>query len=156
MKKFDKVISVEVSVDNIANKLLNTFPEDYAHRELLTETVIGTALASNKLGYVYNALHGFNNDINFEVGQVVNCTASDYFYEYNQSEEKWKQTHREIGKATIVEIDVYQDRKIKVEFDNYSHSGTPKKDYEWVYPNTCTQLIISDPLPIEDEADLTA
>jgi hypothetical protein len=74
MKKFNKVIQVEVSVDTIAEKLLETMAPDFKHREQVVEAIIGAMVEHeelHKIAPLYNALNGFSNDINFKAGDKV-------------------------------------------------------------------------------------
>ena len=53
MKSFNKTITVEVSVDDIATKLLNTISDSFPHREMLVETIIATGLQASSLNYLF-------------------------------------------------------------------------------------------------------
>jgi hypothetical protein len=146
MKKFNQTISVEVSVDSIAEKLWSTFDPNFAHAELLTESIIGSNLESGKLGYVYNALNGFNNDIDFQVGQTVDCKESIYSWvpEVDSSTSTLKGTYRReympLGKATIVEINLYKSDKLLVEYNTLNSKGDYITETKWVDHRACSGL----------------
>jgi hypothetical protein len=71
LKKFDKSIKIEVSVDLIASKLLKEFKENSPHKEIITNQVIGNLLEEDRLTGLYNALNGWEDVLNFEVGTIV-------------------------------------------------------------------------------------
>lgn len=140
MKKFNQTISVEVSVDSIAEKLWSTFDPNFAHAELLTESIIGSNLESGKLGYVYNALNGFNNDIDFQVGQTVDCKESIYSWVLDQSTGSYKREYMSLGKATIVEINLYKSDKLLVEYNTLNSKGDHITETKWVDHRACSGL----------------
>lgn len=150
MKQFNKDIEIVISVDSIANNLLNTFPEDYKHRELLTEAIIGSSLATGKLSYIYNALAGYTNDINFEVGDKVICTSEDRReVEWQRNEEGSEKTKRNsrnvaIGECEVLEINEYEKYKLKVKFeqDSYYTEGKKETSEVWVDHRTCTKISV--------------
>ena len=77
MKKYNQIIKVEVSIDAIAEQLLSTMKEEFAHRVLITETIIDTALSSNTMSNLYNALGGFATVVDFKEGDKVKHNGSD-------------------------------------------------------------------------------
>lgn len=147
MKRFNQVISIEVSVDSIASKLLGTFPEDYAHKELLTEAIIGSSLEKDNIGYIYNALNGYSADIDFKVGDFVLCTEEVYDYKEPSEEGRKRDKYRPIGKARIKEINLYKSDKLNVEYYHYSSDGSTKLMTKWVNHKKCN----TDAAPFFDE-----
>ena len=128
MKQFNKVISVEVSVDSIAKRLLDTLPEDYKHRELVAEAIIGPMVSNDlggSLGALYNSLNGFVNEINFAKDDVVDVT-DGYYQSYPIVDGKILTTGKNIktGLARIIEVDVYRFRdQIQVEWPVITKKG---------------------------------
>lgn len=118
MKKFNQVITVEVSVDSIAQLLLQSMSADFKHKELVAETIIGSSLNAGNISYVYNALNGYTNEIDFKVGEEVEC--SEDKWDYENGEEK----RISIGKCLIKSIDLYQRDKLTVEFTKTRKDGT--------------------------------
>jgi hypothetical protein len=120
MKKFNKDIKIVVSADSIAQKLLGTFDTNNPHRELITETVIGSLIDSDRLDMLYNSLNGFTNDIDFTVDQEVHCKES--YYGAND--------YITIGNCKIIEIDIYRKSdKVRIE---YTPVGKTKIETKWV------------------------
>ena len=136
MKKFNKTITVEVEVDAIAEMLLKSMAPDYKHGEMLTEAIIGTSLEKKTIGLIYNSLNGYTNDINFKVGDVVSSD-EDTHYSYAQmpvespanpelaQQTKWQHKNVPTVNATVVDINVYADKKLQVEYDVYDSTANP-------------------------------
>ncbi len=144
MKKFNQVIRVEVDVDSIAEKLLLTFNPDEKHRELITETIIGTALNSGNIGYIYNAVNGFTNNIDFKEKEVVICKETVY---YKGPGETIRKEHV-MGECTILEIDIYKSDKLYVEYEYIGENNEPKSDTKWVDHRKCSKVVV-EPVPAE-------
>lgn len=160
MKQYTETIKIEVAVSDIANKLLSTFPEDYKHRELLTETIIGSSLVSDKITYLYNALNGYSNEIDFQVGEKVICTEQErrvIVWEQPAIEEgavvakpigKNRKSDKTvaIGECEIVAIDLYRSDKLLVKFmtDKYYNEGQEEKEV-WVNHRNCTKIAQAEP-----------
>jgi hypothetical protein len=153
MKKFNKTIKVEVSVDSIAEQLLSNFHEDFKHREMVAETIIGNALEGGKrimLSQIYNSLNGYTNGVDFKVGDHVICSHEQYLYD-----EKGNRNHRAIGECGVLEIDVYREDKVKVGFQSINSKGTEQTDYSWVHHTKCSKLDLSNvPTTFEEEEEL--
>ena len=84
MKQFNQVITVEVSVDSIAQQLLKTFSSEFKHADALAETIVSTSLDKGTISFLYNSLNGYSNDINFKVGDMITCSESTYGYVPNE------------------------------------------------------------------------
>jgi hypothetical protein len=129
MKQFKQVIKIEVSVDAIAEQLLANFKDDFKHREMVAETIIETSLIEGKLSYLYNALNGYTNEVNFKVGDVIFC--SEEIYSYNLDDNDLPVESRQqvkIGLAEVVEINIYRSDKLKVK-----HIALNKRLGKFVY-----------------------
>lgn len=130
MKSFNKTITVEVSVDDIATKLLDTISDSFPHREMLVETIIAIGLQASSLNYLYNSLNGYTNDINFEVGQYVVCSETKYQpYHPNKPSNK---DYVPIGECKIVEINPFSTSKVYVEYTGYNKNGETTIEHSWV------------------------
>lgn len=125
MKKFNKEIQIRVEVDQIAEQLLSTFPDDYKHREILTETIIGNLLQTNEgVTQLYNSLNGHSNDINFKEGDII-ISSRDVTYDCKS------------GKNTILrvkEVNPYATSKLYVEY--YNDAGKLRET--WINHRYCT------------------
>lgn len=143
MKKFNKVISVEVSVDAIAQQLLKSFDPQFPHREMLTETIIGMNLNNGSLGLIYNNLAGYSNDPDFKVGQEVWTPETQYHGD----------TREVIGNCKIVAIDgTKTSSKIEVEYDyiykskrNDTVIQEPRTGKSWVSHLTLEEPKVATP-----------
>jgi hypothetical protein len=117
MKKFDKIITVEVSVDSIAKSLLDSMSPDFKHRDLLVESIISPA----------------TNEINFSVGEVVDCIDTRFV---NGTEGKSKGAYYPIGRAEIIEINLYSHEKLRVKF-----MLGEVESVTWVSHTSCSKII---------------
>mgnify|MGYP000259424106 CR=1 FL=1 len=151
MKKFNKTIEVKVSVDSIADKLLYTMSSDGKHNELVTETIIGNLLSSSTQGMsqLYNALNGYNNDIDFKVNDIIICSEKTY----NRVEEdgEYVEKYVAVGECRVIEVDIYRSDKLKVEYSKTDSLGNTKLETRWVSHSRCDKKTIE---PIEDYAIL--
>jgi hypothetical protein len=127
MKQFNQTITVEVSVDSIAQDLLNTMSPDAKHREIITEAVIATALQKDTLGYIYNALNGHLPYINFNVGDEVMCSASFYI----------GGERIPIGQATVLEVNPYSSEQLYISYGYFDSDGKPREGKRWVGMQYC-------------------
>lgn len=138
MKKFNESIKIEVSVDMIAQQLLSTIKDDEKHRELITEAIISSALNKNNLSYIYNALNGFTDEINFKLGDIV-----EYSYNFKASENEDSSYHK--VHAKVIDIDVYREAKVKIKFNynSYEYCSQQERTFEdWVYHTKCNKIPI--------------
>lgn len=143
MKNFNEVITVEISVDSIANMLLEQINPEFKHRELLVESVVGRALSKDKatLGLLYNSLNGHKSEIDFTVGDIVK--PSDlrvYGFWTPESITKKDTVYGVIEEATVIQIDVYADDKLLIAFDVPKSDGTTRKETKWVRHTTCNKI----------------
>jgi len=157
MKKFNKVITVEVSVDNIANQLLATINTEEKHRELIAEAIMGTLVNQEKVASLYNALNGYTNDIDFKVGDVVECTTKVYLYKEKKQkvddagavvsdsndQVKYTQEYEAMGEATVVEVDIYRDDKVRLEYNCKTSDGKDSMTTRWVRHTKCSKIPVS-------------
>ncbi len=133
IKKYNKVISVSVEVDSIAEKLLSTMNPEFKHTTELVDTIMGVMLERGKISYLYNSLNGFNNEINFKVGDTVKSNIYNVITTYVQKEgsDAWVSENAAITKGKVVEIDLYRDNKIKVEFESTNYKGFTTTTFDW-------------------------
>jgi len=147
MPKFDQVIKIEVDVNSIFEKLMDTFPVDYKHAEMLSHAVIGSAVNNGGLTYIYNALNGYTNDIDFAIGDIVMCTeVSRRSIEMAVTEDPNVKppigyTTVEIGECEVIEIDLYSTNKLRVKFmQNKYRSEEMEESTGWVNHKNCTRI----------------
>ena len=141
MKKFNKNIKIEVSVDMIAEQFLATINAEEKHRELIAEAVIGNLESKNRLGGLYNALNGFNPTINFAVGDVVIPEdISAYGYWTPKSIEEKNSCYQKIAEAKVISIDEYADKTLLIEFPVPKKNGSMTMQQERVNHTNCSKI----------------
>ena len=143
MKKFNKVITIEVAVDSIAEQLLSTLSPDFKHRELVVEAIIGTGVDKNTLSYVYNAMNGFSPEIDFKVGDIVMSEHTEYMYKTEDSRVKGNSQSEAIGQCKVINIDLYTKDKLQVEYVYYNRAGTTEPKTAWVKHTNCSKIPVS-------------
>jgi len=125
MKKYNQVIKVEVSVDQIADKLAELINPEFKHKDNVVDSIIGPLLEQGNINYLYNALNGYTNDLDFQVGDNVHCTAEVFHNKMYQA----------IGEAVVVEVNPYKPAKIRIK-----HTKTGTVDYDWVDHTKCSKI----------------
>ena len=73
MKRFNQEVNISISVDSIAQKMLESMDQYFRYKENVVEAVISSMLHSGDIHYIFNALNGYTNDIDFKVGDYVYC-----------------------------------------------------------------------------------
>lgn len=138
MKKFDQVITVEVSVNSIAEHLLSVIDPQFKHADMLAESIIGTSLEKGTLGYLYNSLNGYGNDINFKKGDKVICTETTLTHIPKDGAlvQEWVK----IGECEVDEVDIYRSDKLKVRYNKVNKQGESYIDDKWVDHNRCQMI----------------
>lgn len=145
LKVWNESIKVEVSLDMIAAKLKDSFKADNPHTNLLTNTIMGVAKTTNKLSYIYNAVNGWEDKLNFKVGQFVTTTEGSKSYHYKlaakvepNDPDKWEQDRSApiIG-GKVIEIDEFRDGgKIHIAYTRVDNYGKADHTDVWVnHPN---------------------
>lgn len=143
MRKFNQTISIEIQVDAIANQLLESINPQFKHREPVVEAIIGTALNnknSQALSYIYNAMAGHLPEINYKVGDIINCTAETYMYLTEESRLKQDSQRAPLGKSKVIEINPFSNTPLLVEYDYHRQDGSVKKDTSWVKMDQCSEF----------------
>ena len=163
LPKFDEVIKIEVEASMIFDKLQASF-SGFKHADILAHAIVGNALDKGGIGYIYNALNGMDNFIDFQVGDIIHCTDKDRNERYDAKQEtedgqlivdapdkedslyapKWSWRKIEIGECKVTEINLYTTNKLKIEFMGYNSYGRDKDtetmQYEVVNHKNCTKL----------------
>lgn len=145
LKRFNKVINIEISVDSIAEKLMETIKEDNPHKEIIVNAIIGNLEAEGRLGQLYNSLNGWEDKLDFEVGQMVNCI--DTIWDYTENDDidgviQGDSTSRPIGVAKIIEINEYSNnRQLKLEYEILTKKGDSETRREWVHHKRCEAIV---------------
>jgi hypothetical protein len=146
MKKFNESIQIEVSVDTIANMLLNSMKDDFKHRELVAESIVGRMLAEDKsaLSKLYNSLNGYLDEINFSVGDVVvpsSLTAYGYWEPADENGVKTS-SRKSVPSAVVKEINTYARSAIKLEYQIPKKDGTMDTETTNIHHTDCKKIVI--------------
>ncbi len=134
MKNFNQVVTVQVSVDSIANQLLDSMSSDFKHRELVAESIIGRMLNDGSLSYLYNSLNGYPTTIDFEVGDIVSSVDGFRTYGYWTPESIHQNStcYGAVKNGKIIEINEYSDKKIRIEYQVPNKKGEMDTNTQWV------------------------
>lgn len=143
MKQFNREIQVTVSVDAVAQRMLAIIPETVIGREQIVEAAIGVALHSEVgIAPIYNALCGFNNQLNVKIGDKVLL---------KEQHTVWvKGEYRPITSGTIVEIDEYRRTQVRISTIIYVDDNPEKEVTEWTNIGNITlfDALPNDHLPL--------
>lgn len=139
MKKFNQEINFSISVDYVAEMLLNNMAPDAKHRELIVETLIGRMLATDidGIGMLATSIMGIKRNLNFSINEEVMC--DEKYYRHDTKE------YIKYGKCVISEIKEYADVPIRVKFKSLvmEKGDLVEKEREsWVSLNTITKIPI--------------
>lgn len=123
LKKFNKSIEISVSVDMIASQLLKAMDQSNPNAALIVNTVIGSSLSTGKIGFVYNAINGWQDEINVTIDKEYLCLGSKLDM-YRPADGQMETMH----KCIVQEIDEFRDgNKINVSF-TYIRKGNNAGD----------------------------
>jgi hypothetical protein len=144
MKNFNKVITVEVSVDSIANMLLDSMSADFKHKELVAEAIVGRMMNDNSLGYLYNSLNGYPTTIDFQIGDEVSSNSGfrSYGYWTPESIEKNDSCYGYVKSGKIVEINEYGDQKLRIEYQFPNKKGEMDTNTQWVKHTDWNRVVV--------------
>lgn len=117
MKRFNEIITLQVEVDTIADKLLTSLDRENPHAELIAETTVGLLLHRGGLGMLYQSLNGWKLEINIEVGTkylipVKTLTLVRYDTERNQT--NLQLSVDDMIEVTAKEVQPYRDSREKI------------------------------------------
>lgn len=171
LPRFTDSIRIEIPIESIYKRLLATFPTDYKHRETLSHAIIGSAVSVSNggVGYIYNALAGFTNNVDFKVGDKMMCTVKERYERYDANLEgedgtplaelaetsgggkpNWKYREIMIGACEVIEINLYSSLKLKVRFKSWGkYDERPVDKTMWVTMDTCEFIPVPEPEPTD-------
>lgn len=134
MKAFNQTIQIEIEVDAIAHQLLGIHAgSEFPHVELLVESIIGSVLESGHIGLIYNAMHGYKNELDFKVGQLLNCSEDIYSHVRNAETERYEEKRRPMGECIVKDINIYRrSDQVLVTFPYTNSKGESKEQERWV------------------------
>lgn len=156
MPRLNKDFTIIIDGDVIMKKMLDLLPEDFKHREVLAHAIVGSGIEAGNISYIYNALSGFTNDIDFKEGDDVICTESGRYEEYDANEyhedgslkeaiqlegykPNLKYRNVEISNCRVISVNLYTTNKLLVEFDTVDkYSGKKRRESKWVDHKKCS------------------
>lgn len=144
MKNFNQVITVEVSVNSIANLLLDSMSPEFKHRENVVDSIVGRMLNDNSLGYLYNSLNGYSTSIDFQVGDEVMSTNGFRAYAYwtPESIEQNNSCYGYVKSGKVIEINEYGDNKLRIEYQTPNKKGEMDTNTQWVKHTEWNKLAV--------------
>lgn len=145
MKKFNQVISVEISVDSISELLCNSLSADFKHKEIVAESIVGRMLHDGSLGYLYNSLNGYPCEIDFKEGDEVSSDKYISVYGYWENGNK---SYKEINQGIVKKINPYSDKKLMISYLVPNKAGELIEESEWV-KHTDWNKIAKFPMDVE-------
>jgi len=136
--QFNETIQVELDLNQVTDMLVQVFDPAFKHIPLVANAIMGNLSKNPRtVGDLYHALLGFSNEIDFVVGDIVECNET-YYYEGD---------YVPYGRCKVIDIDLYSDHKLRVEYER------KRKDKEegikvenstsWVRHTTCNRLASS-------------
>jgi hypothetical protein len=147
MKKFNQIVQVSFSVDTVATMILDKISPEFAHRELLVESIIAPLIINDngsdrkRLGHVISALFGHEPKLDFEIGQEMYCKDNLYI----------NGDYVEIGPCKVIEVAPFRDsNQVKIEFVRPVKGNTESK---WVSTENLRNLTEQDRALLERRDD---
>lgn len=137
MQKFNEEIKISISVDMIAERLVAMFNQEEKHAEIVVETIIGCARHYPKaLSMIYNSMNGFTGDINFEIGDIIDCKSKTNIRR-NPNEDE---SYQEIGLCEVIGIDRYASEEINIKWTSFNTDGTQRDRTNTVSKKYCSTV----------------
>lgn len=144
MKTYNKQIQITVELDSIAQSLHSVMNHEFKHVDSVVEAIIGRLDSTNdQLGMtvLYNALNGYNNEINFEVDDIIICSDKVYAYWSPESIINKRSEYKAIGEARVVGVDIYANDKLTIEYKEPLEDGTLKTKTIKVKHTSCSKMV---------------
>ena len=134
MKKFNQVISIEVAVDTIADLLLANMNPDFKHKEIVAEAIVGRMMNDSSLSFLYNSLNGYPCTIDFKVDDEIKAVKPMRIYGFwtPESIANNDSCYGDVLDAKIIEINVYSNQKLNIEYLVPDKKGVMQKQTKWV------------------------
>jgi hypothetical protein len=112
--------------------LLEKLDKSFLHKELLVESIMTPLVLSDTikdkraLGNIFMALHGQKKELDFEVGQIVECSRE--FYRNGAC--------LPIGECVVTAVEPLRfDETIEVEFQYFNQKENLITERKYVYPS---------------------
>lgn len=136
MKKFNKVVSVDMSADSVAKMFLDSQAFLFDNKETFIECIVGTAIEKGTLGTIIMGFMGTVPECQLMVGQDVWCNNSVWDYHTENSRELGNSESRDVGFATIVDVNPYARECYQIQFTKTKSSGDTYLSKDWVTANS--------------------
>lgn len=136
MKKFNKVVSVDMSADSVAKMFLDSQAFLFDNKETFIECIVGTAIEKGTLGTIIMGFMGTVPECPLHVGQEVWCSNSIWDYYTDNSRESGHSESRDVGFATIVGVNPYARECYQIQFNKTKSSGDIYLSTDWVSANS--------------------
>lgn len=131
MKSFNKTITVEVSLDSIAQNMLGKMDKSVINASEIIETILET-IPLEKVQYLYNSLNGFSNEINVKVGEKYYCNHLLYQPHHPLIKKEGRtDSYIAIGNCIVTDVNLYSNDKVEVECDFWRKNDIQKERF-WV------------------------
>ncbi|HEY4065164.1 MAG TPA: hypothetical protein VGM30_24850 [Puia sp.] len=138
MKKFNKIITMEVSVDRVAEKLLKSIDPSSPHAELIAETTIGILVERGGIGYLLDSLNGWKEEIDIKEGTIYLINGKHlelHGFDTDKNMEENKLTRESLFEVEALQVSEFRDNKDKI-LVSYSYwmanRSLPQKSTAWV------------------------
>jgi hypothetical protein len=137
MKRYSGFIRIEIPVNEIAQKLGATISDDCKHKDQIIDAIILAGIEAKTLHFLHNALNGFTNELDFTPGDTVMCEETAYFRDKPGANSE----EHVIGEAVVVSVNPYRlDRKIRVEYKEYTSRGEESRGSSYVDHTKCSRI----------------
>jgi hypothetical protein len=132
MKKFNKNVNVEMSVDSITQLFLNSQAVGFANAETFIETIVGTAIEKGTLGVIIAGFMGVTPKCKHPINTHVICSGFCYDYNTPESIENNDSVRRVVGNAIIIDADPYARECYLIQYWKTNSKGAEYQYTEWV------------------------
>ena len=112
---------------------------EFKHSELLVETIIGTS-TDVALGMIYNNLNGYDNNINFEQGDIIIPEGLKVYQHELDENEKPKVVYKSVLEAEVIEIDLAKEDKLKVKYLYFDSKMEQRESTAWINHRKCDKI----------------
>lgn len=126
MRKFNRIITVSITLDAIAQQLLNCMKDDITNREEIAYNITGHMEAKGRIGQLYAIVNNLPQELPFNIGQIVYVRVGTYVNKNANNDNNdlpvWE--HQRITlSAEVVEIHPFDDSPLKLKYAYTNSKG---------------------------------